>query len=192
MASDSSRREFLTGRSALRALADAHDKLAEPLPAPTRAETWLTQFSREAMACEFEVLLDAKKYPGGPDAAVEALDLVESLEAQLTVYRDTSEVSRLNQRAFAEPVVLEQRLFELFMQAKELWKATEGALDITSGALTKIWGFYRRQGRMPSDAVAVTRSDESVMASVPCTTPDPSASTPGHESVPCPGKSGRP
>ena len=50
MASDSSRREFLTGRSALRALADAHDKLAEPLPAPARAETWLTQFSRNAMA----------------------------------------------------------------------------------------------------------------------------------------------
>jgi len=153
MSRDSSRREFLTGRSAAKALADAHDALAVPLPSPrAAADTWLTQISREAMACEFEVLLDAKKYPGGPDAAVETLDLVESLEAQLTVYRDTSEVSRLNQRAFAEPVVLEQRLFELFMQAKELWKATEGALDITSGALTKIWGFYRRQGRMPSDA----------------------------------------
>ncbi|MFN0020244.1 MAG: FAD:protein FMN transferase [Pirellulaceae bacterium] len=153
MSRDSSRREFLTGRSALRALADAHEKLAVPLPAPAgEAQTWLTQISREAMACEFQILLDAKKYPAGPDAAVEALDLVESLEAQLTVYRDTSEVSRLNQRAFEQPVVVEDRLFELCAQARELWIETGGAFDITSGALTKIWGFYRRQGRMPSEA----------------------------------------
>src|ERR1041385_5232302 len=104
MARDSSRREFLTGRSAVRALAEAQGELAEPLPVPAGArDTWLTQISREAMACEFEVLLDAKKYPVGPDAAVEALDLVEALEAQLTVYRDTSEVSRLNQAAFEQP-----------------------------------------------------------------------------------------
>ena len=153
MARDSSRREFLTGRSAVEAIADAHGELAAPLPAPgATAQNWLTQVSREAMACEFEVLLDAKKYPAGPDAAVESLDLVETLEAQLTIYRETSEVSQLNQRACAEPVIVEERLFGLFMQAKELWKATEGALDITSGALTKIWGFYRRQGRMPSEA----------------------------------------
>lgn len=153
MASDSSRREFLTGRSALRALADAHEKLAVPLPAPAgERQTWLTQISREAMACEFEILLDAKKYPAGPEAAMEALDLVEALEAQLTIYRETSEVSRLNQRAFEQPVVVEERLFELFTQALEFWRETGGAFDITSGALTKIWGFYRRQGRMPSEA----------------------------------------
>ena len=152
MSRDSSRREFLTGRSAVRALADAQGALAESLPAPGGAgQNWLTQISREAMACEFEVLLDAKKYPAGPEAAVEALDLVEALEAQLTVYRVTSEVSRLNQQATLQPVVVEQRLFELLTQAKELWKVTGGALDITSGALTKVWGFYRRQGNMPSE-----------------------------------------
>ena len=152
MSRDSSRREFLTGRSAVRALADAQGALAEPLPAPGGAgQNWLTQISREAMACEFEVLLDGKQYPAGPEAAVEALDLVEALEAQLTVYWVTSEVSRLNQQATLQPVVVEQRLFELLTQAKELWRATGGALDIASGALTKVWGFYRRQGNMPSE-----------------------------------------
>ncbi len=181
MASDSSRREFLTGRSALRALADAHEKLAVPLPAPAgERQTWLTQISREAMACEFEILLDAKKYPVGPEAAMEALDLVEALEAQLTIYRETSEVSRLNQRAFEQPVVVEERLFELFTLALEFWQETGGAFDITSGALTKIWGFYRRQGRMPSEVevtealaqvgsqhLQLSRSDKSVQFLVP-------------------------
>ena len=152
MPRESSRREFLTGRSALEALADVRGGLAEPLPTPEgqAARTWLVQISREAMACEFEVLLDAKKYPAGPDAAVEALDLVEALEAQLTVYRETSEVSRLNQRACGQPVVVEERLFRLFERAQALWRETGGAFDITSGALSKVWGFYRRQGRMPS------------------------------------------
>ena len=151
MSRDTSRREFLTGRSALRALTDAHGELAEPLPSPSGSgQTWLTQISREAMACEFEVLLDARKYPAGPDAAVEALDLVEALEAQLTVYRDTSEISRLNQRAYEERVEVEAGLFRLLEQAKELWTATGGAFDVTSGALSKVWGFYRRQGQMPN------------------------------------------
>lgn len=150
MPRDTSRREFLTGRSALRALADAHGDLAEPLPSPSSAaRTWLTQISREAMACEFEVLLDARKYPAGPDAAVEALDLVEALEAQLTIYREPSEVSQLNQRAYDQGVEVEKGLFRLCEQSKELWSATGGAFDITAGALSKIWGFYRRQGQMP-------------------------------------------
>src|SRR3954464_973224 len=121
MSRETSRREFLTGRAAVRALAEAHGELAEPLPPPSgqAARTWLTQISREAMACEFEVLLDPQKYPAGPDAAVEALDLVEALEAQLTVYRDTSEVSRLNQQAFDKTVVVDERLFRLLVQAKE-------------------------------------------------------------------------
>src|ERR1051325_2285871 len=100
MARDSSRREFLTGRSAVRALAEAPGELAEPLPVPAGArDAGRTQISREAMACEFEVLLDAKKSPVGPDAAVEALDLVEALEAQLTIYCDTSEVRPLQRTA---------------------------------------------------------------------------------------------
>ena len=86
------------------------------------------------MACEFEVLLDAKLYPAGPDAAVEAWTWWKRSKPQLTIYRDTSEVSRLNMRASGEPVVVEERLFELLVQAKELWKETGEALDITSGA----------------------------------------------------------
>jgi thiamine biosynthesis lipoprotein len=82
----------------------------------------------------------------------QALDLVESLEAQMTVYRDDSEVIRINRRAANEPVPVEPRLFGLFQEAARLYFETEGALDITSGPLSETWGFSRREGRVPSDA----------------------------------------
>src|SRR5690606_7067525 len=108
--------------------------------APVRS--LLVHVGREAMACEFEVVLNAGQYPSGPDAAVAALDLVDQLEAQLTVYRDTSEVSRLNARAATEPVAVESRLFELLEQAIALSQETGGSFDVTSGPLSKVWGFY--------------------------------------------------
>lgn len=148
-----SRRDFLTGRSAVDALAELRTDLGPALPAATvesPSRSWLVSITREAMACEFEVLLNARQYPAGPDAAVAALDLVEQLESQLTIYRETSEVSRLNARAFAREVIVEAGLFGLLSQAKELFAATAGALDITAGPLSQIWGFHRRQGRMPS------------------------------------------
>jgi len=122
---------------------------AAPLP-PVKTRSLLVHVGREAMACEFEVVLNAGQHKQGTDAAVAALDLVDRLEAQLTVYRDDSEVSRLNQRAADEAVEVESRLFELLLQAKTLSQLTAGAFDITSGPLTKVWGFYRRQGKMPS------------------------------------------
>jgi len=122
---------------------------SEPLP-PVKTRSLLVHVGREAMACEFEVVLNAGQHKQGTDVAVAALDLVDQLEAQLTVYRDDSEVSRLNQLAASEPVPVESRLFELLVQAKVLAEQTGGAFDITSGPLTKVWGFYRRQGKMPS------------------------------------------
>src|SRR4029453_7162523 len=101
----------------------------------------------------------------GADATIAALDLVERLEAQLTVYRDTSEIVAINRRAAREGGVVEPRLFDLFARAVELSRATGGAFDITSGPLSKIWGFYRRQGSMPSaaevaEALALVGSDK--------------------------------
>ena len=71
------------------------------------------------MACDFEVLLNAGQYPQGPEAALAALDLVDELEAQLTVYRDDSEVSQINRSADLREVEIEPRLFALFLWRRE-------------------------------------------------------------------------
>lgn len=150
----SSRRDFLAGKGARQALASfAAGAAAEPPaglsePAARRASP-LLHVSREAMACEFAIFFDPVRYPSGADVAVVALELIAALEDQLTVYRETSEVSRLNTIASFRPVAIESGLFELFTRAKQLSAQTGGAFDITAGQLSKTWGFYRRQGCMP-------------------------------------------
>jgi thiamine biosynthesis lipoprotein len=109
----------------------------------------LLRMSRRAMATTFEVVLPYGT-PHGVEAAEDALDEIDRLEAQLTVYRDTSEVSRLNRYAPTTPVPVEPRLFELLALAARLHGETEGAFDISVGALIKSWGFFRRRGRVPS------------------------------------------
>ena len=119
----------------------------ESAPGP---EFSLLRFSRRAMATTFEVLVPFGT-PGALEAADEALDEIDRLEAQLTVYRETSEVSRLNRAAVHAAVPVEEGLFELLELSAGLSAATGGAFDVTAGALVKAWGFYRGPPRVPSD-----------------------------------------
>ena len=104
------------------------------------------------MACEFELRLCASQDQNDTDAGMAALDLVERVEDQLTVYRDQSELIDLNRSAADEPVRVEPRVFRLLELAGEIHDLTAGAFDLTSGPLSRVWGFSRREGRVPSEA----------------------------------------
>ena len=101
------------------------------------------------MATDFEVFLNADQHGRATESALQALDLVEALEGQLTVYRPGSEVMGINGRAADGPVAVEARLFALLQLAVILSRDTGGAFDITSGPLSQVWGFYRRAGQLP-------------------------------------------
>ena len=121
----------------------------------------LVRVSRRAMATTFEIAIPQGSHPRAIAAAEDALDLIDQLEDQLTVYRDHSEVLRLNSDAANSPVSLEPHLYELLERCAAWTRETEGAFDIATGALTKAWGFYHREGRVPlprerNDAMART------------------------------------
>jgi thiamine biosynthesis lipoprotein len=118
----------------------------EPAPPTDYA---LVRISRRAMATLFEIALPFGT-PNALAAADDALNLIDELEDQLTVFRDHSEVSRLNATAAAGPVVVEQNLFDLLATCAAWTRETECAFDVATGALTKAWGFYRREGRVPT------------------------------------------
>jgi thiamine biosynthesis lipoprotein len=146
----------LQGRSAVDALEDLAEAVAAestPLPGqpPLPRDAYVVHLGRRAMACQFEVYLNAGQYAQGTEAALTALDLVDELEAQLSVYRADSELSEINRRAAAGPVPVEPRLCELLEYALALHAQTAGAYDITSGALSVAWGFARRAGAAPSE-----------------------------------------
>ncbi|MGE3821282.1 MAG: FAD:protein FMN transferase, partial [Isosphaeraceae bacterium] len=109
----------------------------------------LIRASRPGMGSNFEVRLGAT-VPGAMALATRALDLIDTLESQLTIYRDDSELSRLNATAHRGPVEVEPRLFGLLEKGLEISRATQGAYDLTTGALSAAWGFTRGPLRVPS------------------------------------------
>jgi thiamine biosynthesis lipoprotein len=146
----STRREFLQGHAAVEALADAI------APADSGASTaqpneaaYLVHVSRRAMACTFEAFFNAGQYPHATETALAALDLVDRLEDQLSVYREHSEISALNRLAGQEAVTVDRALFDLLSQASRLCLETAGAYDVTAAPLSEVWGFTRRNGAIP-------------------------------------------
>jgi FAD:protein FMN transferase len=118
----------------------------------------LVRAHRPAMGSSFEVRLPAGT-PGAVDLACRALDRIDALEAQLTVYRDDSEVSRLNATAHLGPVAVESGLFGLLQDAVTLSRETGGAYDVTAGALSEAWGFVKGPKRVPDpDTLAQARA----------------------------------
>jgi thiamine biosynthesis lipoprotein len=103
------------------------------------------------MGSYFEVRLPAAT-PGAVEVACRALDLIDELEMQLTVYRADSEVSRLNATAHLGPVEVERGLFDLLQTAVGLSRMTAGAYDVTSGPLSEAWGFVKGPKRVPDAA----------------------------------------
>src|SRR5262249_44458245 len=104
------RRDLLRLRKAARALREPSG--ASSVEERSVSSTDLLRASRPAMGSYFEVRLGAT-VPGAADLAGRALDLIEALEFQMTVYRDDSEVSRLNASAHLGPVEVEAGLFGL-------------------------------------------------------------------------------
>jgi len=105
---------------------------------------------RDAMACRFEVIFNAGEVADDTALAVDALDLVDEIEARITVYRDTSELSRINARAAEGWQPVGRDLLALLLLARDLHERTAGAFDMAAGSLVRTWGFLQRQGRTPT------------------------------------------
>jgi thiamine biosynthesis lipoprotein len=106
---------------------------------------------REAMACRFEVVFNVGEVPDATELGVAALDLVDEIEATISIYREESELSRLNAGAAAGWQPVSDELHGLLALARDLHDRTGGGFDIAAGALVRAWGFLRRQGRTPTD-----------------------------------------
>lgn len=126
-------------------------------PADGTADYWI-RVHRRAMACRFEITLsgeDARHVP----AARDLLDEVDRIESALTVFRETSDLVRLNKAASQGPVAVDDALFDLLRLCRQLHAETGGAFDVTTTPLSRCWGFLRRAGVLPSaEEIARARS----------------------------------
>ena len=110
-----------------------------------------------AMGAIFSIAAYAPLSIALDDAVGRAFAEIDRLDVLMSHYRPNSEICAINRGAFAAPMTVSAELFALLEEAFRLSKATDGAFDVTIGALMKSWGFFRRSGRIPTpDELAQT------------------------------------
>jgi len=123
------------------------------------------RLSARAMACDFSVIMN----PGPTEqieAAGEALELVHQIEAWMSIYRDSSDLSVVNQTAADSPVPVRQELFKLLEKAQEIHDRTDGGFDMATGSLTRLWRLCRRENRIPEQSEIDSALDRSGQTNV--------------------------
>lgn len=99
------------------------------------------------------------------NAAQEKLDSAEAelrrLEALMSTWIDSSQLSRFNRAAAGETLLLEPDVAAVLSLARELHLATAGTFDITARPMIEIWRRAGQQGHLPSQEDLVAARAES-------------------------------
>lgn len=117
------------------------------LTAEVNAE-WL-QRTEAIMGTEVAVELWADSRVEGEQAITAVMAEMHRIDALMSPYIESSELSMLNQQAAVEPVAVSQELFALI--EKSLWysKISEGAFDITFASVGQLYDY--REGSHPDE-----------------------------------------
>jgi FAD:protein FMN transferase len=115
------------------------------------AETLYTE-SRPAMGTVFTI----KCYMPDSESADEVMNAVfeeiARVEALLSNYQPSSELSRISREAGDGPVVTDPETFRFLTKSFDWSARSHGAFDITVGPLLRAWGFKARNGHVPTQA----------------------------------------
>jgi FAD:protein FMN transferase len=117
---------------------------------PTEPRLFTT--THPAMGTEFTLYVYSTDPAVAATASEEVFEEIDRIEQLLSNYRDSSELSRINQHAGAGPVTTDPEMMDFLQQSEHWSQASNGAFDITVGRLMKAWGFFRYDGRIPMDA----------------------------------------
>lgn len=106
------------------------------------------------MGSAFElIVVDKEKNGNGWRYIEEAVAEIKRIENLLTEFSPDSQTSLLNRNAGIEPVKVDSEVFEMIVRCKKISELTQGAFDITSGALKKLYHFRGGNFSFPSQKI---------------------------------------
>ena len=103
------------------------------------------------MACLYTIDAYAADSEKLASALEQALDEVDRIDRLMSHYKAESPLSRINRDAAMSPISVEPELYDFIAESIRYSRDSDGAFDITVGPLMKVWGFFRGEGRLPSD-----------------------------------------
>jgi len=105
-----------------------------------RAE-WFNRVDEGIMGTRMVVEVWADNEAQGNQDIDMVLDEMRRLDAAMSTYKSTSEVSTVNAEAAQHPVQISKELFDLLTKAAEFSRITEGAFDITYASVGYMYNF---------------------------------------------------
>ena len=115
-------------------------------------------FTEIAMGCDVRIELFASCEHEAVQAARLAFDRVRALDETLSDYLQSSEVNRIPSEA-GSSTVISADLAAAISESLRVTRATDGAFDLSAGALSQLWRDARRQKLLPTDeAIAAARA----------------------------------
>lgn len=104
------------------------------------------------MGSAFELIVVAENEEVGRQFLNEGIAEIQRLEALLTEFKDNSQTSQLNKRAGIAPVQVDEEVYQLIKRCIHISSLTQGAFDITAGALKQLYNFKNEQTSFPDKA----------------------------------------
>ena len=101
------------------------------------------------MGSTFSIILYGNNHCEIEAAIGAAFAELHRLDQMLSNYRADSEWSTVNLNAAHWAVAVSPELFHLLSKCEHYSEQSAGVFDITVGALMKVWGFYKGNGRLP-------------------------------------------
>lgn len=119
------------------------------LAAPTSSPLHRYEFEQPHMGTLFRIVLYAEGDAAARLASGAAFRRIAELDARLSDYRRDSELNRVVRAAGTGPVAIGDDLFEVLRVSSAFARRTDGAFDVTAGAITRLWRRARRLSELP-------------------------------------------
>ncbi|MCP4121856.1 MAG: SUMF1/EgtB/PvdO family nonheme iron enzyme [Bacteroidetes bacterium] len=151
-----------------------NDRKIEPATVPTRqheiiigndhisndAESSLITREIVLMGSQFTFVMETQRETGNL-VMTRLSQALKNLEDRISSWHPASEVFKVNELAGIRPVKVSEETFRLIQTSIELYEETDGAFDVTIGALWDIWPFNDPLGALPTPA-EIKRADDLV------------------------------
>lgn len=107
------------------------------------------QINTRLMGSDFEMIVVDEHPEQGQQHLEAGIDEIRRIEALLTEFSDTSQTARINQQAGVQPVVVDAEVYGLLRRCLQLSRISQGAFDISAGALKPLYDFRRGAAGFP-------------------------------------------
>jgi len=101
------------------------------------------------MGCDFELIVVAPNKKAAASLLWEGVAEITRIERLLTTFSPDSQTSLINRHAAKEPIPVDTELYGLIQRSLHLSAITQGAFDISAGALSRLFRFKERVPRLP-------------------------------------------